>query len=63
MNERNEITGFYRCELTQALNEQAFGISHSEVIHSTENEAEATVTLLEGKTINVILSNAGYKVL
>ena len=63
MNERNEVADFYRRELTQALNEQAFGISHSEVTRFTENEAEATVTLLEGTTISIVLSNAGYKVL
>ncbi|KAH9997770.1 hypothetical protein BJV74DRAFT_768294 [Russula compacta] len=62
MSEQNEIAEFYRRELAQALNEQAFGISHSEVTRFTENEAEAIVTLLEGKTINVVLSYAGYKV-
>jgi hypothetical protein len=63
MNERNEVAGFYRRELARALNEQAPWISHSEVTHFTENDAAATVALLEGKTINVVLSNAGYKVL
>jgi hypothetical protein len=58
----NQVAGFYRRELTQALSEQAFGISCSEIIHSTENEAEATITLLEGNTINVVLTSAGHKV-
>ena len=62
MTEQNEIAEFYRRELAQALNEQAFGISRSEVTRFTENEAEAIVTLLEGMTINVVLSSAGYKV-
>jgi len=65
MSEQNdsEVAEFYRRELAQALAEQAFGISRSEVTHFTENEAEATITLLEGNTINVVLSIAGYKVL
>jgi len=62
MNERNEVAEFYRRELTRALNEQSFGITESEVTRFDENEAEATLTLLEGKTIHVILSSAGYKV-
>jgi hypothetical protein len=59
----SEVAEFYRRELAQALAEQAFGISSSEVTHFAENEAEATITLLEGNTINVALSIAGYKVL
>ena len=58
----NQVAEFYRHELTQALNEQAFGICCSEMICSTENEAEADVTLLEGNTIHVVLSSAGHKV-
>jgi predicted XRE-type DNA-binding protein len=65
MSEQNnpEVAEFYRRELAQALAEQAFGISRSEVTHFTENEAEATITLLEGNAIIVVLSIAGYKVL
>ena len=59
----SEVAEFYRRELAQALAEQAFGISSSEVTRFTENEAEATIALLEGNTINVFLSIAGYKVL
>jgi len=62
MNEVDQVAEFYQRELAQALNEQTFGISRSEIIHYNENEAEATVTLLEGSTINVVLSSAGYKV-
>ena len=58
----HQVAGFYQRELAQALNEQAFGISRSEIIHSNESEAEATITLLEGNTINVVLLSAGYKV-
>ena len=58
----DQVADFYRRELTQALNEQTFGISCSEIICFTENEAQATVTLLEGNTIDVVLSSAGYKV-
>jgi len=65
MSEQNdpEVAGFYRRELAQALAEQAFGISRSEVTHFTENDAEATITLLEGNTIGIALSITGYKVL
>ncbi|KAN0124890.1 hypothetical protein V8E52_001442 [Russula decolorans] len=63
MNESDQVAEFYQRELAQALNEQAFGISRSEIIHCNENEAEATITLLEGNTINVVLFSAGYKVL
>jgi hypothetical protein len=62
MNESDQVAEFYQRELAQALNEQAFGISRSEIIHCNENEAEATITLLEGNTINVVLLSAGYKV-
>jgi hypothetical protein len=62
MNEVDQVAEFYQRELAQTLNEQAFGISRSEIIHCNENEAEATITLLEGNTINVVLSSAGYKV-
>ena len=58
----NQVTEFYRRELEQALKEQAFGISRSELIRSNEHEAEATITLLESNTINVVLSSAGHKV-
>jgi hypothetical protein len=59
----SEVAGFYRRELALALAEQAFGISRSDVTYFTENEAEATITLLEGNTIDVVLSIAGYEVL
>lgn len=62
MNESDQVAEFYQRELAQALDEQAFGISRSEMIHYNENEAEATITLLEGSTINAVLSSAGYKV-
>lgn len=62
MNKGHQIAEFYQRELAQALNEQTFGISRSEIIQCNENEAEANITLLEGNTINVALSSAGYKV-
>jgi hypothetical protein len=63
MNEGDhQVAEFYQRELAQALNEQAFGISRSEIIHSNESEAEATITLLEGSSINIVLLSAGYKV-
>ena len=62
MNGVDQVAEFYQRELTRALNEQAFGVSRSEIIHCNENEAEATITLLEGNTVNVVLSSPGYKV-
>jgi hypothetical protein len=62
MNEGDQVAEFYQRELAQALNEQAFGISRSDIIHCNEKEAEATITLLEGSTINVVLSSPGYRV-
>jgi hypothetical protein len=62
MNGQSEVADFYRRELAQALSEQSFGITRSEITHFSENEAEATITLLEGKTVDVALSSAGYKV-
>ncbi|KAH9982776.1 hypothetical protein BGW80DRAFT_45331 [Lactifluus volemus] len=62
MDTQNEVVDFYRHELARALNEQSFGVSRSEITNFTENGAEATITLLEGQTINVVLSSAGYQV-
>jgi hypothetical protein len=62
MNGRSEVPEFYRSELARALNEQTFGISSSEITRFTEDEAEASITLLEGNIITVVLSSAGYKV-
>jgi len=62
MSEQSEVADFYRRELAQALNEQSFGITRSEITRFSENEAEATITLLEGRTVDVVLSPAGYKV-
>lgn len=62
MDEPSEVADFYRRELAQALGEQSFGITRSEITHFSETEAEATITLLEGKIVDVVLSSAGYKV-
>ncbi|KAH9050546.1 hypothetical protein EDB84DRAFT_1259436 [Lactarius hengduanensis] len=62
MNEQSVVVEFYRRELARALDEQSFGVTHSEITHFSKNEAEATITLLEGQTVNVALSSAGYKV-
>jgi hypothetical protein len=62
MNEQSGVADFYRRELARALNEQSFGITRSEITHFSENEAEATITLLEGQIVDVALSSAGYKV-
>jgi hypothetical protein len=62
MDARNEVADFYRHELARALNEQSFGVLRSEVTGFSENQAEGTIALLEGQTINVVLSSAGYKV-
>ena len=62
MNEQSGVADFYRYELARALDEQSFGITRSEITHFSENEAEATITLLEGQIVDVALSSAGYKV-
>jgi hypothetical protein len=62
MDTQNEVVDFYRHELARALNEQSFGVSRSNITNFAENGAEATITLLEGQTINVVLSSAGYQV-
>ena len=62
MDEQSAVADFYRRELARALNEQSFGIAHSEITHFSEHEARATMTLLEGQTVDVALSSAGYNV-
>ncbi|OJA17191.1 hypothetical protein AZE42_00176 [Rhizopogon vesiculosus] len=52
---------FYYTELNQALSEQAFGLGRFDVCSSTPHEATASVTLLEGRTIRIVLSARGYQ--
>ncbi|KAJ3480059.1 hypothetical protein NLI96_g8617 [Meripilus lineatus] len=55
-------TNFTTTELERAISEQSFGISGYELLasESTEREASALVTLLEGKQINVSLTPRGF---
>ncbi len=62
MNEQSRVADFYRRELAQALDEQSFGITRSEITRFSESEAEVTITLLEGQTVDVALSSTGYRV-
>lgn len=54
---------FYSSELRRALREQSFGIAGYAVSGSMNSlEATASITLLEGRVVNVALSSRGYYV-
>ena len=54
-------TTLVKTELERALSEQSFGISAYAIVSSTELEATAVVTLLEGRTLSVVLTPRGYE--
>ena len=63
------LSSFYSDELTRALKEAAFGVHSYDVLPpmavqdaSQNSQAVARVTLLEGMTIYLRLSIAGYQV-
>jgi hypothetical protein len=53
---------FFASELKRALDEQSFGIKSSTLLSSSLFSAEASVTLLEGRTIVIVLTSQGYSV-
>jgi hypothetical protein len=55
-------SSFYGDELLRALSEQSFGIKSFSTLASTELEATASMTILEGQTINIKLAMRGYSV-
>jgi hypothetical protein len=55
-------SAFYARELGNALREQSFGIHDFEITEDSLLQCSASVTLLEGNTIQVTLKNSGYSV-
>ncbi|KAF8645188.1 hypothetical protein AX16_008015 [Volvariella volvacea WC 439] len=53
---------FYAQELQRALSESSWGIKSFAVTASSPLQATAVVTLLEGYTVTITLSIAGYSV-
>ncbi|KAI3616104.1 hypothetical protein WG66_014055 [Moniliophthora roreri] len=53
---------FYRDELRKALSEQRSAIEVYSVLRYTSLDAHASVTLLEGKVIYVILTERGFAI-
>jgi len=55
-------SSFYYNELNRTLSEQSFGLAGYEVARQqSAHEATATVTLLEGSSVNVSLNVRGYR--
>ncbi|KAF9811780.1 hypothetical protein IEO21_06436 [Rhodonia placenta] len=57
---RPSTPDFPTAELTNALEEQCFGIVNFTIVSSTVHEAFARVALLEGNTVIISLSPRGY---
>ncbi|KAF9013528.1 hypothetical protein BDQ17DRAFT_1297221 [Cyathus striatus] len=55
-------SSFYRDELQRAFSEQSFGIRSFHITSSNARQAVATVVLLEGQKLIVVLTNQGYSV-
>ncbi|KAF8743933.1 hypothetical protein AX14_013986 [Amanita brunnescens Koide BX004] len=55
-------SAFYARELGNALREQSFGIHDFEITEDSLLQCSASVTLLEGNTIQVTLKNSGYSI-
>lgn len=53
---------FYARELGKALGEQSFGIHDFKITEDSPLQCSASVTLLEGNTIQVTLKKSGYSV-
>lgn len=49
-------------ELSNALKEHSFGISRSEIVHTSSHEARARITLLEEREVAVVLTTNGYNI-
>ena len=56
------MSNFYYDELQSALYEQRFGIVSGRLISHTSRDARASVSLLEGVTVEVILTTRGFEV-
>lgn len=55
-------SSFFGDELLRALTEESFGIKAFSTIATTQLQATASVTLLEGQTIHIKLETRGYSV-
>lgn len=55
-------SAFYARELGKALGEQSFGIRDFQITEDSSLQCSASVTLLEGNTIQVTLKKSGYSV-
>lgn len=53
-------SAFYAQELENALAEQSFGIHNFKITTASPLQCSASVTLLEGNTIQITLKNCGY---
>lgn len=60
--ELSSLPPFYAAELQNALSEQLFGICAYSVIEAGPHSAMASVSLLEGQKIFVLLTESGYSV-
>ncbi|KAF8229691.1 hypothetical protein L208DRAFT_1285518 [Tricholoma matsutake] len=55
-------SSFFGDELLRALTEESFGIKAFSTIATTQLQATASVTLLEGQTIHIKLETRGYSI-
>lgn len=53
---------FFKEELSASLKEQEFGIKDAKLLSSSPTDAVASISLLEGNIIEILLSSGGYKV-
>jgi len=62
MSSINSLSSFYGDELLRALTEQSFGIKIFSILATTQLQATASVTLLEGRQLDIKLAMRGYSV-
>ena len=55
-------SSFYGDEMLRSLTEQSFGLEASAILETTQLQATASVTLLEGQKIKIKLTMRGYSV-
>ncbi|EPQ54590.1 hypothetical protein GLOTRDRAFT_42777 [Gloeophyllum trabeum ATCC 11539] len=58
----SQPASFYRDELRRILNEQFFGVSSFIITGASAEDATASVKLLEGRDVTIILTARGYQV-
>lgn len=57
----SQPASFYRDELRRILNEQFFGVSSFIITGASAEDATASVKLLEGRDVTIILTARGYQ--